>query len=133
MKLNVSGIETIEITDPKGLCNQPVPQGGQPVIPAMPSNPPPWQPAGAPWPTPATIPAPQIWPHTPYGDPPLKHTIWSKTMPRAVTSKYESKEDSNEKWGLGLPQTQAPEPQKWEKNWQGKMSQSPEAQNEVEG
>lgn len=126
MKLNVSGIETIELTDPKGLCNQPVPQGGQPVIPAMPSNPPPWQPAGAPWPTPATIPAPQIW----TGDPPLKHTIWSKTLPQTTIRRVDP--DHDEKWGLGLPQTPA-EPQKWEKNWQAKMSQSPEGQNEVEG
>lgn len=130
MKLNVSGIETIELTDPKGLCNQPV--GGQPFPQTQIGNPPmPSPPQGGQ--PPATIPAPQIWPQTPYttGDP-LKHTsIWSKTTSHKTVPRFDP--DHDEKWGLGLPQTPAPEPQKWEKSWQAKMSRSPEGQIEVEG
>lgn len=122
MNLRVTGIEVIELTDPKGLCNQPVPQiRGQPPIPAVPNpNTIPWQPT------------PQI-PTTPYTGGPLpKHTgIWIKTLAHTTVPNFDP--EYNEKWGLGLPQTQAPEPDKWEKNWQSKMSQSSEAQNEVEG
>ena len=123
MKLNVSGIETIEVTDPKGLCNQPVPQVGQPA---------PWQPAPTPY-APQPAGAPWITPMPYTGAPlPLHTEIWSKTLPRSVVPRFDP--DYNEKWERGISKAQTAEPQKWAENWQSKMSQSPpEGQNEVEG
>ena len=39
-----------------------------------------------------------------------------KSMPRTAVPSFDP--DYNEKWGVGLPHTQAPEPEKWQKNWQ---------------
>jgi len=62
MKLNVQGIEEIELTDPQGLCNPPVPQ----MPPAV--NPFPPQPQIPTSITPfSPQPAPPIGPHTEWG------------------------------------------------------------------
>ena len=109
MKLNVQGIEEIELTDPQGLCNPPVPQlPSGPGLPARPSNPiPPNQPG---WPTPSQ-PTPEIRGLDPgppiyirkLGDP-LEHPT---------------------KWGVGGEAIQRAgeqvDKEKWEKNWQASV------------
>lgn len=110
MTLVVTGVETIEITDPKGVCNPPAPVGSigiggyppappsQPYYPQVPVVPMP----GQPYPSPYT------------GDPlPNSSHIWTKLGSHAQVA-------DNVKWGQGLPQTT--EPQKWQKNWKAKMS-----------
>ncbi len=93
MKIEVTGIETIEVTDPKGFCMAPAsvsgptpPQVAQPVIPNLPV---------IPW------------------------SIYSKTLPTVVTRQDP---DHDQKWGLGLPSGSPVDATKWEKSWQAKMS-----------
>ncbi len=110
MKLDVTGVETIEITDPKGLCNPPAPLMGtigrrlnplppiQPYIPSVPSMP---QPSPS-YPSPFT------------GDTLAKS--WKHTQA-----------DDGVKWGVGLAQNTAAK--KWADNW--KSGLSPEQQQEA--
>ena len=95
MKLDVTGVETIELTDPRGFCNPPVlPQQGfpMPIIP-LPFTPTPLHPV------------PGISTVVP--------SIWSRNPPS-------TSEEYLEKWGKGL--TRQTEPHKWEKGWQSKLS-----------
>ena len=108
VKLVVQGIEEIELTDPQGLCNPPVPQLPSPISPQIPTpfkpgpNPLPVIPSG--WRTGDIVPE-----HKPYY---TKHV----NDPRAVGQVYAT----HEKWGLGAPMIQqAGGPDKWEKNWNG--------------
>lgn len=126
MKLEVTGVETVELTDPRGLCLGPIPQVGQPAIPG---------PNSILWPTggiPATpqpqpmIPTPFAppWRTTPFTGDPLPRTtsIWTKNLPlRAVP---EHPVTHKEKWGVGIPEGMTAEPGKWERNWQSKMQQT---------
>lgn len=110
MTLDVTGVETIEITDPKGVCNPPAPAGvigvpglpypqpSQPYIPSIPGLPLPSQP----YPSPSGL-----------GN-------WSKAWRHRLA-------DDNVKWGVGLPE--GTEPKKWAENWQSGMS--PEQQQEA--
>ena len=105
MKLNVQGIEEIEITDPAGLCNPPVPQRGQPV-PQLPSPP-----IGI-YPTPQ-IPTP-ISPFRPQPAPPI------------YTRKTGDPFAGEPNWGVGGPMIQQAGQQvdkdKWQKGWQSKVT-----------
>ena len=119
MRLEVTGIETIELSDPKGLCNRPA------VVPVpMPSNP------SNPWPAPVT---PFRMPGQYTGAPAYnllraavkkaeeqanETYIWSKALPTTVSHKDR---DYHEKWGKGL--SAGDEPPKWVQNWQTNMSQ----------
>lgn len=116
MKLKVEGVEEIEITDPKGLCN-PVQQGIP--LPALPAPATPHVNPGIPaqpWPAPQ-IPTP--WPG--------KWTINVPHKPPIYTRHVLDPHDPflRAKWGIGGPmiqQASRPGPDKWEKNWQAKMS-----------
>lgn len=56
----------------------------------------------------------------------IRETVINPGSTKTLSHKAVFDPDHNEKWGLGLPQTQAPEPQKWEKNWQAKMEATSE-------
>lgn len=122
MKLNVQGIEEIEITDPSGLCNPPVQQGipqlPQPrgIPPNLPSAPNPFQPQ------------PQV--PTPFGDPYLPGVprTGDVAMPHRPPI-YTRHLDDPTKWGVGGEAIQRAgeqvDPDKWQKNWQSKMPEKP--------
>jgi len=115
MKLNVQGIEEIEITDPSGLCN-PVPQPpGQP-IPQLPSGRPNPGLPGMPFPSQPNPFQPQPMVPAPFGDPSIKPIVPSSPTPwtKAV---YDPT-----KWGIGGEAIRRAgeqvDPEKFEKNWQ---------------
>jgi len=127
MKLQVDGIEEIEITDPQGLCNPPVPQlpsliGTPPAPnPALPGQPSPFRPQPS-VPTPFGDPnLPGISPRRPKGpwigdiDMPDRHPNYRTNVPDRT------------KWGVGSDAIQRAgqqvDPDKWEKNWQAGMPQ----------
>jgi len=125
MKLNVQGIEEIEITDPSGLCN-PVPQPpGQPGMPfSPPANPFPAQPNPF---------RPQPMVPAPFGDPnppgigrgrPIGPWTGDIAVPEHPTP-YTRPMDGGKKWGVGSEAIQRAgeqvDPEKWEKNWQASM------------
>lgn len=142
MKVHVTGVETLEVTDPKGLCRDainkagvlglPQPQIGQPAIPGPGTVP--WQVSPTPMiPTPiAPIPTNPFTPGT-TGDP-----EWSKKWERKIDPLHRhsvthsisqanlamTQAESDEKWGKGV--TGRVEPQKWEENWQAKMDAASE-------
>lgn len=119
MKLQVEGIEEIEITDPKGLCNPPAPrlppqpeQGNQ-----IPPNLPPMVPSG--------LPQPQV--------PPLSGDPYLPTIPGAgdvampqIPPIFTRQIYDPTKWGVGGEAIQRAgeqvDPEKREKNWQSKMT-----------
>jgi hypothetical protein len=91
MKLKVTGIETIELTDPRGHCGvqnplQTVGGLGDVDIPAP------------------TISSPTL---------PKGHPGWAKIYTNHLSDRVMG---DKEKWGMGL--TGQTEPQKWEPNWQ---------------
>ena len=113
MKLKVEGIEEIEITDPKGLCNPPVQQG----IPIQ-QQPSPVQPQYQVWPTPQ-IPshlAPIPGTLGPRGDVVVNRPIYTRL------GGVNNDPLLRTKWGVGTPMiqeaAQQTDPDKWEKNWQ---------------
>jgi hypothetical protein len=124
MKINLRGVMTIEITDPKGLCNEKsglleqiqgqIPnitpwQPTQPVIPPpQPVNP---YPAGTPFPS-----TPSPWHNTP-----MKHPA-IYTTPIGQTSSPKLDPDWAGKWGHGIPESQTAEPRLWIDGWKSKMS-----------
>ncbi|GAH88433.1 unnamed protein product, partial [marine sediment metagenome] len=95
MKLDVQGIEEIEITDPAGLCNPPVPQlPSAPPLPGIPITP--------------FQPAPQI--PTPFGPSPLPGIPgWGDVcVPHGLPNYTRHVHDPNDyrrnaKWGIGSP------------------------------
>ncbi|MBA7693410.1 hypothetical protein ES703_101992 [subsurface metagenome] len=113
MKLNVQGIEEIEITDPSGLCNPPVPQlPSQPRgIPGIPPN----LPSGG----------------NPFTPQPMVPTPISPFRPQPGVAIYTRKVgdplEPHTKWGVGGPMIQQAgeqvDPEKWEKNWQASMGE----------
>ena len=127
MKLQVEGVEEIEITDPLGLSNPPVPQQGIPIqqqpTPLRPHVNPGFLPQG--WPTPQ-LPTPIIpmpIPANP-GD-------WGIPVPHKPPIYTRHVHDPNDplqrgKWGVGGPMIQQAaqdvDPDKFEKNWQAKMN-----------
>ena len=132
MKLDVQGIEEIEITDPAGLCNPPVPQlprqlpagvGPAPQPRPAPSNP--YAPGFPGQPQPM-VPAP-------FGDPnppgigrgrPIGPWTGDIAVPEHPTP-YTRHVDGGKKWGVGSEAIQRAgeqvDPEKWEKNWQASM------------
>ncbi|MBA7653959.1 hypothetical protein ES703_61826 [subsurface metagenome] len=123
MKLAVQGIEEIEITDPTGFCNPPVPQPGQPSqsqpqIP-LPSRPQPQVPN----------------PNRPFDDPrpPRIPGAGDVTMPPQTSRWYRHVHDppnafpGETKLGVGGSTIQqageALEKDRWEKNWQASMGE----------
>jgi hypothetical protein len=123
MKVHVTGVETVEVTDPKGVCKdalmQPAPVG-QPAVPGPGTVP--WQVSPTPMiPTPITpMPSNPFNPGT-TGSPHFP-TKWEKKIdcsyPISVARPM-TQAEVDEKWGKGLAgQT---EPQKWIENWQAKM------------
>lgn len=127
MKLKVEGVEEIEITDPLGLSNPPVPQQGIPIqqqpTPLRPPNIPPSQPQV--WPTPQ-LPTP--FGPTPQPANPRIGDIAVPHIPPIYTRHVHDPNDPLQrgKWGLGGPMIQqAAETtvsDKWEKNWQARMA-----------
>jgi hypothetical protein len=114
MKVHVTGVETLEVTDPKGLCEKQAPIGvmpatvGQQQVPIQP-----YYPTPVPTPTPYTA------------DPRLNYpSIWTRTLGNTAVLRFDP--DYNGKWGRGISQTHTAEPKKWEKNWQAKMSPAQE-------
>ena len=116
MKLAVQGIEEIEITDPIGLCNPPVPQPGQP--------------SQSHWPQPQ---APN--PIRPFDDPrppripgvgdvaiPQRPSIYTRHVPDPPKAFL-----GEPKWGVGSSTIQQAgetlEKDRWEKNWQASMGE----------
>ena len=113
MKLNVQGIEEIEITDPAGLCNPPAPQPPMPsnpmpaILPGLPSRPNPF--------------SPQPMVPTPFGDPRINPVV-PRRDPGWTRAVHEP-----EKWGVGGEAIQQAgeqvDPDKWQKNWQASMGE----------
>ena len=110
MKLNVQGIEEIEITDPNDLCNPPPP----PIMPSALAVPP-----GLPVPNPFQ-PGPSPLPEDPYGVPrtgevdmPHKTPFWTRPI------------DNGTRWGRGgeliRRAAEAVDPETWQKGWQASM------------
>jgi len=132
MKLDVHGVEEILITDPKGVCNPPVPQppmpamvpgqgfpAGQTVLPSSGSWGKPFQPSPQ-LPTPFGPSRIQPIPET--GDVAVPHRP-------SFYSRNEHDPDgliARAKWGVGGPMIQQAaqqvDPSKWEKNWQAKTT-----------
>lgn len=116
MKLQVNGIVEIEITDPNGLCNPPAtqapPPAGQPMVPQTAGVPmQPYAPdTGRPW---------GVFPRPTTGDiiPP---------KPGFYTRHLDDPAADRVKWGVGGPMIteagQQVDPDKWQKNWQAKMT-----------
>ena len=93
MKLQVEGIEEIEITDPAGLCNPPAPRMIIPMLPQQPS--------------PSQIPQP-FNPFRPQTVPPIytrPHTKWGVGGPMIQQA------------------GQQVDPERWEKNWNSGVGQ----------
>ena len=133
MKLVVQGIEEIEITDPAGLCNPPVPQlpQGMPQLPQpMRGNPipsgmyPPGQPL---YPLPGGAPAPIPG----FGDPTTRPRpgIRPEIGP-AIYTRHVDDPNGQPKWAVGGDAIQRAgqqvDPEKWEKNWQASVGQPTE-------
>lgn len=98
MKLKVTGVETIELTDPRGHCGVQNPlqtAGGIGDV---------------------DIPAPTMPSQTLPKDHPSWAKIYTRNLGLGPIRKALTPEENNEKWGLGLPEP--PTPEKWEKNWQ---------------
>ncbi len=119
MKLQVEGIEEIEITDPAGLCNPPadplppLSRQGNPIPPNL-------LPAVNPFP-----PQPQV--PTPFGDPFLPRIpgAGDVAMPHGPPIFTRQIHDPT-KWGVGGEAIQRAgeqvDPEKRQKNWQSKMT-----------
>jgi len=110
MKLKVEGIEEIEITDPSGLCDPPMPPLPRGNTPGLPPGVRPFPQPGAPWPTPQT-PTP-ISPFSP------------QTPPPPYTRPAGDPLGPHTKWGVGGEAIQQAgqnlDKDKWEKNLQSK-------------
>ena len=113
MKLDVQGIEEIELTDPQGLCNPPVPLAPNPPVYGG------LTPVVSPF-----QPQPQV--PTPFG--PGVGDVAMPHKPPIYTRHVHDPNDSfaRAKWGIGGPMIQqAGNPEdadKWQKNWQSKMT-----------
>jgi len=112
MKLNVQGIEEIEITDPAGLCNPPVPQQGMPAV------------VPAPMPQLPTAPGMPVNPFSPFSPRPFRPGINPVGPPPNYTRRNDPEPPT--KWGVGGEMIQQAgeqvDPDKWEKNWQSKLT-----------
>ena len=121
MKLQVNGIEEIEITDPKGLCQlnqlQGIPMGRQPLPPS----------------TPPQLPQPMI--PTPFGPTPGTIGPFRPVFPGNKQSVWTRGLDPKTKWGIGGPMiqqaSQEVDPEKWQENWKGSVE--PEDGGNVNG
>jgi len=124
MRLQVDGIEEIEITDPAGLCNPPAPPPPIPsnpmpgILPGLPSPPPPFR---------SFPPGSQPQPMVPTPIRPFRPPI-SPFRPQPERGEPFAGEP---KWGVGGPMIQQAgkqvDPEKWEENWQaGRRGEDPD-------
>lgn len=131
MKLQVNGIEEIEITDPKGLCKlaqlgTPVGASGGTIQPQpTPLYPRPGSGAYPQPPIPTNFP-PGVSPIPGYGDiVPIKPTTYTRHIVDNEDGAYRAK------WGIGGPMIQRAahevDPDKWQKNWQAGVNGEEEA------
>ena len=120
MKLNVQGIEEIEITDPAGLCNPPVPQL-PPGLVGVPS-----QPRGIPGMPPNLPSAPNPFQPQPMVPSPI-NPLRPQPAPPIYTRPAGDPLGPHTKWGVGGPMIQQAgqqvDPEKWQKNWQASMGE----------
>jgi len=119
MKLVVQGIEAIELTDPQGLCN--------PLSPQLPAMVPGMPPAGYPFQPQPKIPAPRPGIPGDYGDPTIRPIPGTgDIVPEHRPSIYTTHLGDPTKWVVGGEAIQRAgqqvDPDKWEKNWQSKLT-----------